>query len=1283
MRILHTADWHIGNFPGPEKDGKNLRAMDTINCLQQLYNTACLEHPDIILVSGDIFHQARVWADRGLGEVKVAINTIEALSAVCPVLVLRGTPNHDGEEQFELLKAHFQSNHRVSIITEPKVLSVYTGTHEEGGLINIAGLPGFDRGVFRARFPGLSREEENQVFTEELGKIVLGLRAQCEPGAPAVLMSHYTVPGCSTESGQTQFLAQFEPVLMPDVLDAAGFNLTALGHIHRPQAVPSCRYTFYSGAVNALNFNDEEQFRGFWIHDLEEQPPHEIIRSNFVMTPAREFLTIRLQSMDVETLNNGGHYERSDIADKIVRVLYSCTDEHNKAFNKAQLEKELYAAGAFWVSEISPEQITATVNKHEMSDKTDPVTNLIDYLYEKGYSEEKTAEVVNLALPIIHAAVAGAASAQIHGVFEPLEIEVVNYRNYAQERFSFRDISFCTINGRNGAGKSSLFMDAILDCLFEEPREGDLTGWIRNANDARSGSISFTFRIGDRTFRVVRTRAKSGKATLNLAEHVDSEWVSRSKERAKDTQDEIVALLGMDSLTFRSCALIMQDQYGLFLQADKEDRMTILGNILGLGIYGDMEEAARENAAVLNRQISMQKAAAALISEAVAGEANLSEDLSLQMSSRNQLETENKRLVAERDNINIRLNVAQAAARRAEKLTQNIKSLGERKRELEENKAAQEAIVTGVDILLLHESDVLTGVAKYQALLEKEKQLLAGKATFDAKNSERDKVSRDSMDAQKALLELQTEKSRLEAQLRPLLEKLGRETELKAAVDRYRAEKVSLAEMEQKAERYIRISSELGDAERCYSEEKARFDASAAERVTTLNGYEETAALLSKSGCIDPENASCAFLKRAKEAKAAIEPYRAQCSKWKEDAHKKLGTLKGAVEKLRADLNALNYDAKVLAAKRSDVNSLEPAIREYESLTGCRDSVTLIRGRLSVIEKSLAETETRITAQGKEFERLSSELELLLEADEAYTAITAQISANKIWLEKEKELPVAREKKQAAENRTRELIADILKVTGEIQESTVDLETELIAADGTDTLKDRLKEVDGQLSANQEQINAAVQAIGSLKQRLEEISQKKNKLSELQQEITSLSDQVVIYEELKRAFSQDGIPHNIIRSIIPLITATANNILGQMTGGKMGMEFVTEKILKSNKGKEVVTLDILIEEAGKGTLPYLSKSGGEKVKASLSAILALAETKSTQAGIQLGILFIDEPPFLDSDGIQAYCDALETIQHRYQGLKIMAITHDPSMKARFPQSLDVVKDDAGSRVIFN
>jgi exonuclease SbcC len=64
------------------------------------------------------------------------------------------------------------------------------------------------------------------------------------------------------------------------------------------------------------------------------------------------------------------------------------------------------------------------------------------------------------------------------------------------------------------------------------------------------------------------------------------------------------------------------------------------------------------------------------------------------------------------------------------------------------------------------------------------------------------------------------------------------------------------------------------------------------------------------------------------------------------------------------------------------------------------------------------------------------------------------------------------------------------------------------------------------------------------------------------------------------------------------------------------------------------------------------------------------------------MLFIDEPPFLDEEGVQAYCDALEAIQSRYENMKVMAITHNQAMKERFPQSIEVIKTEEGSKVQF-
>lgn len=96
MKILHTADWHIGQFKGPVVDGVNLRSQDTVNCLNYMIKVAEEEKPDIVCVSGDVFHQEQIGPVRYSDEMIVATDTITKLAGVAKaVIVMRGTPNHD------------------------------------------------------------------------------------------------------------------------------------------------------------------------------------------------------------------------------------------------------------------------------------------------------------------------------------------------------------------------------------------------------------------------------------------------------------------------------------------------------------------------------------------------------------------------------------------------------------------------------------------------------------------------------------------------------------------------------------------------------------------------------------------------------------------------------------------------------------------------------------------------------------------------------------------------------------------------------------------------------------------------------------------------------------------------------------------------------------------------------------------------------------------------------------------------------------------------------------
>lgn len=280
MKILHTADWHIGQFKGPVVDGVNLRSQDTVNCLNYMIKVAEEEKPDIVCVSGDVFHQEQIGPVRYSDEMIVATDTITKLAGVAKaVIVMRGTPNHDGGGQFRVLSKMFANTGNVHIVTSPTVLRT--------PYADIACIPGFDKQEFRSRFPGLSADEENEAWTSYISSMVMGLRAECHN--TSILMAHYTVPGCNMESGQTSFFTNFEPVIPREALEAAGYEAVLLGHIHRPQQINGLHNVYYSGAINAMNFNDEHQNRGFYIHEFMGG---EMTSSQFCGTPYRRFKTI-------------------------------------------------------------------------------------------------------------------------------------------------------------------------------------------------------------------------------------------------------------------------------------------------------------------------------------------------------------------------------------------------------------------------------------------------------------------------------------------------------------------------------------------------------------------------------------------------------------------------------------------------------------------------------------------------------------------------------------------------------------------------------------------------------------------------------------------------------------------------------------------------------------------------------------------------------------------------------------------------------------------------------
>lgn len=1282
MKVLHTADWHIGQFKGPVEDGVNLRSLDTVKCLEYMVEKAREEHPDLVCISGDVFHQEQIGPVRYSDEMVTATRIIDELSKVSKfVVVMRGTPNHDGFGQFRVLTKMLEHNKKVAVVTTPQVIST--------PIADIVCIPGFDKQEFRAKFPGLSAEEENLTWTKYISEMVMGLRAQCSQTnivadmVPAILMAHHTVPGCNMESGQTSFFSNFEPVIPRESLQTARFDAVLLGHIHRPQMLEGLENVFYSGAINAMNFNDEGQKRGFWIHEFEKKS---LKKGHFYETPYRKFQTIKWDKEDVaEYLRSGKMYliekdYTSSCMDAIVRLQYSCDTEQKKALNIPVLQKDLYEIGAFYVADIEAESMMNITNRQLLSEESDPLLNLKKWLDEKCFTDSE--KIVELAEPIIADAMKSSNTVEIHGVFKPVSIKVKNYRTYKEECFDFDDISFCTINGVNGAGKSSLFMDAISDCLFEETREGDNKSWIRGTEDARSGSIEFVFDIGESRFRVVRTRTKSGKPTLNLSQLNEdgTDWLNLSKERIIDTQSEILRVLGMDSMTFRSCALIMQDQYGLFLQARKDERISILGNLLGLGIYGIMEQDARKRLGDAKRTLMQKKDAVKIKDDIIASKGNPQEELE-------ELEKEiesSEKLIGE---ISIDLKEAQALLVKYEAAKKNCEDLRSRKEQVKNEKASIEESINKLNSIIescetiLKKADVIREKSKEYSAAEDEMKILSEELIrYESEKKALVDCEANLQRYQNIIKNAEFENARIDQEL----------SELDTDSDDGIAEKI--AELEEKREELYAVMDKKNAHDAIVQEVSAKRDefqkANAAYETqlrlaeSDLSTQKQQKAYMEDSGCADIENANCRFLKKAKEDASKIENTE-KCISTIKEAMKEAETAFSEFEQEKQEeLQNIGYSKEKETSIRERIADLEVYQAKKQRIEESRLKRARLEAEKESNDKTIASCSENVSDVKLQAQEITERVNNLSEKVNLYEQVKEKADGLKVYAEQEKSLPVYEERVKNA----RENMAMQEKLLEKKDEELIVMVADMISASelmesfdsGTES---KVSDLEERMETEKKKLQDLQVQKGSLIQKAEDVKSMKEEIFELKKDIEACALITTRYDVLKQAFSQDGVPHQIIRNIIPHITDTANNILGQMTGGTMGVDFVMERTVKGKDGDKA-TLDVLIEEYGKTTLPYASKSGGEKVKASLAVILALSEIKATAAGIQLGMLFIDEPPFLDDDGTQAYVDSLEAIRKRYPDVKVMAITHDDAMKARFNQSVTVIKTEEGSKVIY-
>jgi exonuclease SbcD len=249
MRLLHTSDWHLGrSFHGTSLLEEQTQAM------ARIVEMAREEEVDAVLIAGDIYDRAIPPAEA----VQLFNDTLAQLRlSGAAVIAIAG--NHDSHVRVSvydpLLSALGVSiRGEVRRSQEPVLVTPRRG----GSPVAIYPLPYLDPAVdghllSTEQLPAarLRHEDVTRLALERLHEDLRG-----RPGHRSVVVAHTFVAGGEPcESERELSVGNVEQV---SVGAFAGFDLVALGHLHRCQDLDGPRLA-YSGSPLPYSFSEQHQ----------------------------------------------------------------------------------------------------------------------------------------------------------------------------------------------------------------------------------------------------------------------------------------------------------------------------------------------------------------------------------------------------------------------------------------------------------------------------------------------------------------------------------------------------------------------------------------------------------------------------------------------------------------------------------------------------------------------------------------------------------------------------------------------------------------------------------------------------------------------------------------------------------------------------------------------------------------------------------------------------------------------------------------------------------------
>lgn len=254
MRIIHTSDWHLGQYFFTKS-----RALEHQHFLNWLVSQVEIHQVDAVIVAGDIFDTG---SPPSYARELYNKFIVDLQKTGCQLVILSG--NHDSvsvlNESSALLS--YLNTQVVTSGSEPNVITLHNKHAQPIGLV--CAIPFLRPRDIQQSVAGQSIEEKQLSLQTAIHdhyqasyQLALEQRTALGLDIPIIATGHLTVIGAElTDSVRDIYIGTL------DAFPSGAFppaDYIALGHIHRPQVISKKQHIRYCGSPIALSFDETTQ----------------------------------------------------------------------------------------------------------------------------------------------------------------------------------------------------------------------------------------------------------------------------------------------------------------------------------------------------------------------------------------------------------------------------------------------------------------------------------------------------------------------------------------------------------------------------------------------------------------------------------------------------------------------------------------------------------------------------------------------------------------------------------------------------------------------------------------------------------------------------------------------------------------------------------------------------------------------------------------------------------------------------------------------------------------